>query len=169
MGLFLIISGILGIAAVIAIFLLDDADFPFKVLLLFAGLVLSMTISMAIMKAVNTFTEPGKSKYIIELVNLNSDTMVSGEAGGFIIFNGYMEEKPYYFFMKKTNDGGYTKEKLPADNSVIYEVEGLEQPYVEVYTSYKESTFWYIDLWDEVKETKFYVPKGTIVKKFEIN
>jgi len=169
LGLFLILSCTFSLIGIIALFILDDADPPLKAIMAFATIVLSILLSLIIMKAVNEFTEPEKSKYTIELVNLKSDTTTSGEVSGFIIFNGYIEEKSYYFFMVETEDGGYKRERLPANNSIVYEVEGLEQPYAEVYTSYQEPTFWYLNLEEEIYETKFYVPKGTIIKKFEIN
>lgn len=48
-------------------------------------------------------------------------TSIEGKFGGFFIFSGSIDQVPYYYFYRQSNDGAITQEQVRVSDSVIYQ------------------------------------------------
>lgn len=106
--------------------------------------------------------EKPELKSVEHIVALSNDNDINGR---FYLRGGHIEEKPYYYYMVKLNDGGYVMNKVPAmhDTTTIYytednfKVEWYEQK--QGFGLDRQSrTLW-----------KIYIPAGSIQEDFSIS
>ncbi len=112
-----------------------------------------------------------------ELVSLSDDSQVSVKRGGAYYYIIAVETKEVYSFYYKVNDNGFARKTVNANGTIIYEQEN-GAPYVIEYTTYTKNkmngilrailAFGYGGEWQE-KSYEIYVPKGTIVRTFELD
>ena len=104
----------------------------------------------------------------VELVSMSERNFVEGSfAGGLFISGGYLEGYPYYFYYQKLSDDSYKPGRVRADNSVtIYEEErGNGRLEAYEYRVIPQDEFWTNRVVLGYKY-KFFIPKGSIQKKF---
>lgn len=105
--------------------------------------------------------EPCSIEYIVALKD-NSE--INGKfSGGRYYIRGYINEKSYYSYMVKLNNGGMVANKVPSDSTIIYEVD--ENFRVEWWVKSKN----WLGCKDEVYYWKIYIPKGSIITDYSID
>ncbi len=142
---------------------LGDKLFSCLMVAIFASM-FSMFVSLGGMAACDKeWKQVGQA----ELVSISSGSQVSGS---FFIGCGTIDEKGVYYFFKKTDDGGFVKDYVPSDGSVIYEedrTDGRMEVYKKRLTNDIARFLFQMDGHMNIKN-KIYVPKGSIVKQFEL-
>ncbi len=76
---------------------------------------------------------------------------------------GYFDEQLYYSYMVERSDGGVISNKVPANNTVIYESDDNFR--VEWYIRTKS----WLGMYSEIKSWKIYLPKGSITNDYSID
>jgi hypothetical protein len=101
-----------------------------------------------------------------KLVSLRDKSSVDGS---FILGTGNIAEKDYFVYYREWG-GGFKKEKLPADNSVIFEGSQSATLVVKkrVYEEEWMNSFFIRNDAINVRSYEFHVPKGTIMQKFSV-
>lgn len=103
-----------------------------------------------------------------ELVAFSDGRSVEGP---FFLGSGYVQETPYYFFYRKTSDGGIVQGSVPAVNSVLYEeADDVAGAHMKT-LAWRTRSDW--ALWFSSGRVRYsyqiYVPKGTVVRQFVVD
>jgi hypothetical protein len=168
---FTLLAVLLGTTVFFVWTLLEDPgeDFGTYLLSSFLGLAVGALVGILITdSATEIKLEEAELKRhsMTRIASATIDNSMEGTVSGFIVFSGTVDETEYYFCMKKRDDGGYERIKIPAEETVVYE-DADENPRIVSYSQSTEDTFW---TWEERKVTRYamHIPRGSIVKKFEI-
>ena len=114
------------------------------------------------------------------LISVKSDQGISGKGSGSLLYYAIsIESQNTYSYYYELSDGGVQKESIDAKYTVIYEKEKKEcVPRVEKHKNMKHFyhpnfmgifTFKTYDSTDYSYHHEMYVPKGTILRKFELD
>lgn len=112
-----------------------------------------------------------------ELVSLSDDSQVSVRKSGAYCYIIAVETKEVYSFYYKVNDNGFARKTVNANDTIIYEQEN-GTPCVIEYTTYTKNkmngilrTILAFGYGGERQKNSYeiYVPKGTIVRTFELD
>lgn len=105
-----------------------------------------------------------KPKNIEYITALSDNSEINGKINGNrYAVRGYINEVLYYSYMKKLSNGGLKANKIPANDTEVYET--TDNFRVETYTKHKE----FYGLKEEHDYWKLYVPKGSISNDFSID
>lgn len=107
----------------------------------------------------------------VPLVAIN-DNLADG--GRVFLSIGYYDENLYYFLIKGDNKTGYRQEKIRADSDIVavFETDNADEARIEYGGWYKPAYSDGVISKSERYVSKFihiFVPKGTIVRDYEIN
>lgn len=108
--------------------------------------------------------------YSIPIVSLKDK---SGIEGSFVLGSGTIKDKDYYIYYSKTQDGGYKRNKVLAENVTIYQTNN-EAPNLRLTetTPLKNETtkFWIgeTEIFKDQSDIKFIVPENTIIEQFKL-
>lgn len=102
----------------------------------------------------------------VKLVSLRDKSVVEGS---FMLGSGSIGEKDYFVYYREWGSG-FKKEKLPAENSVIFEDSQVATLVVkkQIYEEGWMNSFLIRRDGMSVRSYEFHVPKGTIIQKFSV-
>jgi hypothetical protein len=103
------------------------------------------------------------------IVSLSNNQQINGRF--FVLGSGYINQKSYYIYMAETVDGGFIRQQIPTDTTVVYEVDS-EDAYLQWNEHSKQFPNWFrgcAPLLTYSTNYKLFVPKGTIIRSISIN
>lgn len=103
-----------------------------------------------------------ESRHEVYLYSLKNSQEVNGS---FTLGSGSVETTEYYYYYYRTNLG-YTRGKIPVHNTYLVETDNRRPELVSVRDTYSQEGFvkWIPDY--EAKHHILYVPKNTVIQKF---
>lgn len=106
----------------------------------------------------------------IELVSLNRDSKLQGR---FFLGTGELNQKEYYYFYKRAQDGGYKPGKIAISDSVTIYEEERRDGLIEVYECYGEKKESFLIIYFGLpftdscgKAYHFRIPTGSLKRDF---
>lgn len=93
-----------------------------------------------------------------------------GEHGRFYLGSGHIDNDEYYYYVVKTEDGGFITKKIESDMAVLYYTE--DEPKIEV-CRYKFTNpihnFLSFGVCQTERKYKIYIPEGTIIHDYKVD
>lgn len=106
----------------------------------------------------------------IELVSLNKGSKLQGK---FFLGTGELNQKEYYYFYKRAQDGGYKPGKIAISDSVTIYEEERSDGLIEVYECYRENKESFVITYFGLPFTEpcgkayhFRIPAGSLKRDF---
>ena len=106
---------------------------------------------------------------------------IGPEGHFFFLGSGSIEAEGYYFYYYELPDGGKMLDKIPADQTTVYEEENRTDGFIEKYIGYYNYTgrvtFTWFDHPIDIKRSvgdydvkyKVYIPEGSITRDFNLD
>ena len=130
-----------------------------------ASLLISLFLSFAISKVVIEYDMVRDIKIdetrVATIASLTTNNQVTGS---FVLGCGTINNEEKYVMMRKVGNNSYQRYKLSTKDVTIIEDDNIIPGVVQVVTNYNSWVVWS----KQVVKYKIYVPKGTIVKQFQI-
>jgi len=149
-------------------------DFGEFFISLFLGFLLGLTFSLCSFAAVYTsivaLLPNVTNTYSIEIVSLKDKSSIEGS---FVLGSGTIKDKDYYIYYSKTQDGGYKRNKIEAENVTIYQTnkETPKLKFTDITPLKNETTEFWIgetEIFTDQTDVKLIVPENTIIEQFKL-
>jgi hypothetical protein len=126
-------------------------------------LILSIVFMDALNKEFDAIPYENKYESTEYIMSLEDNFNTNGHIYGKYCSRGYVNEDLYYSYMVILSDGGFISNKIPSDQTKVYETNDNFR--VECYVKSKS----WLGMKDSIKFWKMYIPKDSMTENFDID